>query len=102
MTIEPTAIRLGLPVETKFAFDEIAGLQSELCTPPYQRATVFVAWEHRLLDELVRKLVSAFGGNAADVPEWAGEDFDSIFVVRLRTDAQGQAERHLRARPRNG
>ena len=90
MTIEPTAIRLGLPVETKYAFDEIAGLQSELCTPAYQRATVFVAWEHRLLDELVKKLVSAFGGNAADVPDWEGEDFDSIFIVRLRTDAQGR------------
>ena len=90
MTIEPTAIRLGLPVETKFAFDEIAGLQSELCTPVYQRATVFVAWEHHLLDEMVKHLVSDFGGNASDVPEWPEEDFDSIFVVRLRTDAQGR------------
>lgn len=90
MTIEPTAIRLGLPVETKFAFDEIAGLQSELCEPAYQRATIFVAWEHHLLDELVKHLVSAFGGNAADVPEWPEEDYDSIFVVRLRTDAQGR------------
>ena len=90
MTIEPTAIRLGLPVETKFAFDEIAGLQSELCTPAFQTATVFVAWEHHLLDELVKHLVSAFGGEAADVPEWPEDDFDSIFVVRLRTDVQGR------------
>ena len=90
MTIEPTAIALGLPVETKFAFDEIAGLQGELCTPAYQRATVFIAWEHRLLDELVRHLVADFGGNAADVPDWPPEDFDSIFVVRLRTDPQGK------------
>ncbi len=89
MTIEPTAIRLGLPVETKFAFDEISGLQSELCTPPYQRATVFIAWEHHLLDDLVKRLVAAFGGNAADVPDWPDEDFDSIFIVRLSTDAQG-------------
>ena len=90
MTIEPTAIRLGLPVETRFAFDEIAGLQSELCAPGYQRATVFVVWEHHLLEELVRHIVGDFGGNAADVPAWPGEDFDSIFVVRLRTDAQGK------------
>ncbi len=89
MTIEPTAIRLGLPVETKFAFDEISGLQSELCTPPYQRATIFIAWEHHLLDDLVKHLMAAFGGNAADVPDWPDEDFDSIFIVRLRTDGQG-------------
>ena len=90
MTIEPTAIRLGLPVETKFAFDEIAGLQNELCTPAYQRATIFVAWEHHLLDEMVKHLVSDFGGTATDVPEWPDEDFDSIFIVRLRTDTQGR------------
>ena len=90
MTIEPTAIKLGLPVETKFAYDEIAGLQNELCTPAFQRATVFVAWEHHLLDDLVKHLVAAFGGNAGDVPEWPGEDFDSVFIVRLRTDAQGR------------
>ena len=90
VTIEPTAIRLGLPVETRFAFDEISGLQSELCTPPYQRATVFIAWEHHLLDDLVKRLMAAFGGNANDVPEWPEDDFDSIFIVRLRTDAQGR------------
>ena len=89
-TIEPTAVRLGLPVETRFAFDEISGLQSELCTPPYQRATVFVAWEHHLLDDLVKRLMAAFGGNTNDVPEWPEDDFDSIFIIRLRTDAQGR------------
>ena len=71
VTIEPTAIRLGLPVETKFAYDEIAALQNELCTPAYQGATVFIAWEHHDLDMLVRKLVGTFGGNSQDVPEVA-------------------------------
>ena len=86
MTIEPTAIRLGLPVETKFAYDEIGGLQGELTTPAYQRAIVFVAWEHTLLDQLVKRVLTAFGGDAADVPEWPKDDYDSIFVVRIRTD----------------
>ena len=89
-TIEPTAIRAGLPVETRFAFDDIAGLQGELLDKPYQRATVFVAWEHRKLEELVRRMVSAFGGNEKDVPDWPTEDFDSIFVLRLRTEPEGR------------
>ena len=63
MTIEPTAIRLGLPVETKFAFDEIGGLQSELISPAYQRAVVYVAWEHYFLDQLVKRLMTAFGSD---------------------------------------
>ncbi len=86
MTIEPTAIRLGLPVETRFAYDEIGGLQSELTSPPYQRATVFVAWEHAALAQLVKRLVSAFGGDASDVPDWSWDDFDSIYVVHLRSE----------------
>ncbi len=86
MTIEPTAIRLGLPVETKFAFDEIGGLQSELTSPAYQRAVVFVAWEHAALDQLVKRLMSAYGSDAGEVPDWPTEDYDSIFVVRIRTE----------------
>ena len=34
-------------------------------------------------------LIGKFG-TASDVPEWPDEDFDSIFIVRLRTDAQGR------------
>ena len=47
---------------------------------------VFVAWEHVLLDQLVKRLVTSFGGDAAEVPEWPQGDFDSIFVVRIRTE----------------
>lgn len=86
MTIEPTAVRLGLPVETRFAYDEIGGLQSELLLPAYQRATVFVAWESTAMEQLVKRLLSAFGSDAGDVPGWAAEDYDGIFVVRLRTE----------------
>ena len=86
MTIEPTAVRLGLPVETRFAYDEIGGLQSELLLPAYQRATVYVAWEHAALEQLVKRLLSAFGSEAGDVPAWPPDDYDGIFVVRLRTE----------------
>ncbi len=90
MTIEPTAIRAGLPVETRIAYDDLGSLQGELCEKQYQQATVFVAWEHKQLDEVVRRLVSAFGGNEKDVPDWPTDDFDSIFVVRLHDDPQGK------------
>ena len=86
MTIEPTAVRLGLPVETRFAFDEIGGLQSELTSPAYQRATVYVAWEQAALEQLVKRMMSAFGSDAGDVPAWAADDYDGLFVVRLRTE----------------
>ena len=82
-TIEPTAIRCGLPVNTQFGYQEIKGLEAELQKPEYEDATIFVAWEHRLLDEFVQDLLRTNGGNPAQVPSWPSQDYDTIFVVRI-------------------
>lgn len=87
MTIEPTAIRCGLPVNTEFEFPQIDRLERELEKGEYRRATIFVAWEHAQLDDFVRTLVRAHGGNPAQVPLWPSADFDSIFVVRITRTA---------------
>jgi hypothetical protein len=63
-TIEPTAIRLGLPVCTDFRFKDIASLQNELTKQQYHKALVFVAWEHYELARMARNFVSAFGGES--------------------------------------
>ena len=89
-TIEPTAIRLGMTVETQFAFDQISALQGELCDPAYRESKIFVVWEHKLLGDLVRKIVTAFGGDAHDVGDWGKDDYDSIFIVKLRTEPGGK------------
>jgi len=82
-TIEPTAIRCGLPVNTEFGYREIKGLEGELKKPPYLNATVFIAWEHGLLDEFAKNLVKDSGGNSAQVPPWPGKDYDTIFVIKI-------------------
>jgi hypothetical protein len=82
-TIEPAAIEYGLPVNTHFGFKDTAGLQQELMKPVYVGATIFVAWEHVYLDNFVKALVKSFGGDMAQIPEWPGNDYDSIFVVRI-------------------
>lgn len=89
-TIEPTAIRLGMTVDTKYAFDQIAAFQQELCDPANREAKIFVVWEHHLLGDLVRKIVTSFGGNAQDVGDWGKDDYDSIFIVKLRTEPGGK------------
>ena len=89
-TIEPTAIRLGMTVDTEFAYDQISALQSELCDPAYRESKIFVVWEHKLLGDVVRKIVTAFGGNAQDVGDWGKDDYDSIFIVKLRTEPGGK------------
>lgn len=82
-TIEPTAIQLGMPVDTDFDYSNIDGLESELIQPKYQKALIFVAWEHNELAKLVRQLVSKFHGDPNQVPNWHGNDFDSLYVVRI-------------------
>jgi hypothetical protein len=83
ITIEPTAIRCGLPVNTDFGFKEIAGLEKELQKPAYQNATVFIAWEHALLDQFAKDIVKSKGGNPSQVPAWPGKDFDTIFLIKI-------------------
>ena len=83
MTIEPTAIRCGLPVNTKYGYLDIGGLEKELGQPECQNAVIFLAWEHVLLDNFVKKMVKDNGGDAAQVPDWAGSDYDTIFVIKI-------------------
>ena len=85
--IEPTAIRCGLPVNTEFGFRNIEGLEQELGKPAYQNATVFVAWEHGMLEAFARKLIKHHGGDPAQVPSWPEKDYDTIFVFKITNDA---------------
>lgn len=92
LTVAPTAVQAGLPINTSFGFENIAGLQQELAAPRYQNAVVFVAWEHRKLEDVVKAMLKDMGGNSADVPHWKGSDFDSIYVVTVqRNDGKTSA-----------
>lgn len=89
MTIEPTAIECGLPVNTGFGYSHIKDLEHELEKPEYQKATVFVAWEHVLLDEFAKNLLRDNGGDPARVPAWSNSEYDMIFVFKITTDPLG-------------
>ena len=84
-TIEPTAIRLGLSVNATYGFNDIAGLQNALLAPYLSAATVFVAWEHLELQQLVQGIMNTYGAGTP-VPAWPSDDYDSIYVVRLKND----------------
>ncbi|HEY8964834.1 MAG TPA: hypothetical protein VIM58_00210, partial [Candidatus Methylacidiphilales bacterium] len=85
-TIEPTAIRCGMPVDTRFGYRDVAGLEEELLRPRYRAATVFVCWEHARLEEFVRHLVARCGGDGGGVPAWDDAmGYDAIYLVRITT-----------------
>lgn len=85
-TIEPTAIRVGLPVDTQWGFEDIESLQTRLLGDEMVDKTVFVAWEHRLLEKLSRNMLKQLGADSASVPAWDSDDFDSIYVIKIEQD----------------
>ncbi|MGH7977435.1 MAG: hypothetical protein ACREDS_04075 [Limisphaerales bacterium] len=87
MTIEPTAIRCDLPVNTEFGYLQIKRLEKELEKQKYRNAVVFIAWEHGALDELAKNLLKDNGGNPAQVPRWPENDYDTIFIFKITRDA---------------
>ncbi|MBS0194400.1 MAG: hypothetical protein JSR34_09145 [Proteobacteria bacterium] len=88
-TIEPTAIRFGLPVQAHIGYADTAALLAALDQPAYRKALVLVAWEHVELVQAARALMTAHGGDAKQVPDWAYDDFDGIYVVRITRGADG-------------
>ncbi len=88
-TIEPTAIALGLPVDTRFGYDDVDDLKAELKKPDYAGKLIFVAWEHKQIVDLARQLMSENGGDAKAVPKWHGKDFDSLYVLHIGASKAG-------------
>jgi len=82
-TIEPAAIAFGLPVDTSIGVSKLSALKQRLESTGFQNSLVLVAWEHSDLVLLVRMLVADYGGDPAIVPAWNGQDFDSIYVVKI-------------------
>jgi hypothetical protein len=96
LTVAPTAVQFGLPINTSFGYEDIQGLQRELAQPRYHQAVVLVGWEHRLLEQLVKAMLAvndASMGSKSVVPHWKGNDFDSIYVVTVRRNGQDASAR---------
>ena len=86
-TIEPTAIELGLPVNTQLGFRDIAGLQSVVTAPEYANGTVFIAWEHKYAYDFARQMLRTYGMDPSVVPGWPSDDFETLYVFHLRRAA---------------
>ena len=85
--IEPTAIECGLPVNIEYGFLDITNLQTELQQPKYKNATVYVSWEHILLDDFAKNVLKDNGGDAAQVPDWSNDEYDMFFVLKITNES---------------
>lgn len=82
-TVEPTAILFGLPVDASLGISDTARLPAILEQPLYRDALVLVAWEHKGIETIAGALFANHGGSAAAIPQWPGDDFDSIYIVTI-------------------
>lgn len=102
-TVEPLAVRFGLPLNTRIAYSAPEQLHAALDVESFAHSTILIAWEHRALVKTVRTLFPAYGGNAALIPDWSHDDFDSIYVLHIRrTLGQASVEFSHMAQGLNG
>ncbi len=84
MTISPAAIKLGLPVNIEFSANDTSDLARELTADKYHNSTIYTAWSHGYLPELINKVAgNAVGGKQSITDDWSGDDFDSLYVLTL-------------------
>lgn len=84
MTISPSAIKLGLPVNIDFGANDTGDLADELLQDKYRNATVYTAWSHGYLPELINTVAGKAAGKKQEITkDWDGEDFDSLYVLTL-------------------
>ena len=76
---------LGLPVNIDFAANDTSDLADELMRDKYHDATIYTAWSHGYLPELINKVAEeASGKDLKLVKDWTGDDFDSVLVLTLK------------------
>jgi len=84
MTITPSAIRLGLPVNIDYGANDTDELADELLSNKYRNATVYTAWSHGYLPELINTVAGkALGEDRVITEDWSGDDFDTLYVLTL-------------------
>jgi hypothetical protein len=88
-TIEPTAISLGMPVNTKVGYNKVKTLRTELTDRSNRSKLIFVAWEHVELNDFAKLMLKSFGQDPSAVPKWPDDDYDRIYIFKI-TEIRGK------------
>jgi hypothetical protein len=91
MTIEPTAIQLGMPVNALIAFKNVGQLRKELLAPENANSVTYLAWEHVYLNQFAKRLLKAYGKDPSLVPDWPNDEYDRIYVFHIK-DVDGRKD----------
>ncbi len=94
-TLEPSAIRLGLPVQLDSSFSEVNKLTDRLLALP-DHSVAWIAWEHHQLVAIERTLLHN-ADNPVIIPDWDSRDFDRVDLLDLVEQGGHWTVRYQRA-----
>ena len=64
--------------------NDTSDLADELMEDKYHNSTIYTAWSHGYLPELINDVASnALGKKTSLIEDWPGSDFDSLYVLTL-------------------
>ena len=85
MTVGPSAIKLGLPINIDYGANDTSDLADEFMRDKYHDSTIYTAWSHGYLPELINKVAQEASGKKIKLlDDWTGDDFDSVLVLTLK------------------
>jgi len=96
LTIGPTAVRLGVPINTQLPFNDPGLLADTLLEPQYRDAVIFLAWEHTNIVEFATAMLTRFG-NRQSLPDWPNSDYDTVFVFTIHWDEPATLDLDVRS-----
>ncbi len=86
-TLEPSAVRYDLPIDTHLGYADSQALALQLNNTP-DRSVVWVAWEHHLLIDTERELL-ALWKQPISIADWPDQEFDRIDILDVHRDLSG-------------
>ncbi|HZF71125.1 hypothetical protein [Sulfuricurvum sp.] len=85
-TIEPLAIRISKNINLTCGYDEIDCMADLLMKHKYKNDLILIAWEHHNIDKIIKKIAKSKEVKI-DIPEWASDDFDSMYILKLEKNS---------------
>lgn len=82
-TIEPTAIKLSMPVNVTYSFEDYKSVTDLLLNEKNKNSTIFVAWEHHLGARIAQEVLTRVNGQSEHL-KWSDDDFDSIYRITIK------------------
>ena len=76
-TVTPYAVRYNLQINSNYKEDDNKQIAKDVRD---RSGTVVMVWEHKAIPKLAKAL------GVKNVPDWSGDDFDSIWIITYKND----------------